>query len=62
MLYCNKVVLDRQDYTGIHDETIEFGRNYCFANLLLKSEFSKKVYSLRRWRFYLLPLPPRDAV
>jgi len=39
---------DRQDYAGVHVETIEFGQNYCFANLLLKSEFSKKVYSLRR--------------
>jgi len=36
--------------------------NYCFTNLLLKSEFSKKIYSLHRWRFYLLPLPLRNAV
>jgi len=33
-----------------------------FANLLCKSKSSQLVYSLRRWRIYLLPLLPRDAV
>ena len=55
-LYCINKVLTGKSILVFMLKLLNFGRNYCIANLLLKSEFSKKVYSLRRWRFYLLPL------
>jgi len=55
-LYCINKVLTGKSILVFMLKLLNFGRNYCFCNLLLRSEFSEKVFSLRRWRFYLLPL------
>ena len=59
ILYCISVVLSGKMFRM---------KPYFWLNsihaifLLYKSKPSQLVYSLRRWRFYLLPLPLRDAV
>ena len=58
MLYCTIVALSGKLFRI--NSCLQL--NSIFVSLLCKSKISQLVYSLRRWRFYLLPPPPRDAV
>jgi len=57
-LYCTSVVLSGK----LFRIKTWLRLNSTFVNWLCKSKISQLVYSLRRWRFYFLPPPPRDAV
>ena len=57
-LYCTSVVLSGK----LFRIKTWLRLNSTFVNWLCKSKISQMVYSLRRWRFYFLPPPPRDAV
>jgi len=61
-LYCNNVVLSGKLMQMFRMKLLIFGWIIVLLNYCWSQELSKKVYSLRRWRFYLLPFPPRDAL